>query len=137
MARLRDGLGDQPGSGKELNENILASLEFLFKVVTPGLEMINPGLDGVVIRAKRLDGKAAAPAVVDEGLHWSFAPDICLGVSPLQDRGKGILAIAKNVGVDSDFFAGDAFDRKAAGVDLRSDRFDDDSAATAKLGQRS
>ena len=56
---------------------------------------------------------------------------------PLQDGGKSIVAVAKNVGFHSDLFAWDALDRKASGIDLRGDRFDTDTAATAKLSERS
>jgi hypothetical protein len=76
-----------------------------------------------------IDRKRRAKAIVSERLHRAALPFLCVVAPPAELRSDRIVAVGEHVGFDRYTLADHAFDRKAAGIDLRCDSFDDDASA--------
>src|SRR5512138_1571514 len=92
--------------------------------MAPGLEMIHPGAEGIVITPDFPDPELAAPAIVNERLHGHIGPAVLTFLAILQHAGKHIMAIDEGVDFCHNGLADGAFDRIAATVDLGADALD-------------
>ena len=105
----------------------------LADLVEPGAERVAPGLDRELVAGVALERKAAGPAVVVDEAHRRAAP-LGLAGNAVEHRGGDLLvAVGEDVGPDLDGIADDALDRRAAAVDLRPHRLDDDAALAVGL----
>ena len=105
----------------------------LADLVEPGAERVAPGLDRELVTGVALERKATGPAVVVDEAHRRAAP-LGLAGNAVQHRGGDLLvAVGEDVGPHLDGIADDAFRRRAAAVDLRPDRLDDDAALAVGL----
>src|SRR5439155_17920984 len=62
----RRGLLDHAGAGLELDLHVLSRLQALGELLAPGLEVVDPGLDGESIVAELRDRELPTPAVIDQ-----------------------------------------------------------------------
>ena len=103
---------------------ILTSFVFFDQAANPGLEGIDPCLDGVEVSRLRCDPELALPAVIIDEAHRSFAP-LVFGIRPVQDHGtQDVVAIDENVRLDDDVLPHRAFDGIFSRVNFRLDALD-------------
>ena len=117
---------DAEGEGDVLCGIVLGG-ETLGEVVGPGVEVIDPGLNGEVPAAELVDGEDSGPEVVIEGGEDGSLPFALRGVAIEQTSGDVIVSVAEDGSCDFDDVAEDAFGWMAAIVDRWLDLFDDDS----------
>ena len=118
LRRARGGSLKHLGSRDQFGAEFHAGLEFLVQVAVPGLEMVDPGLDGVRVQPEFGDGELTAPAVIHQRLHQD------LRVSKPQHGGDHIMPVSKNVGFDDVLLADGTFDRESPCVNFRFNAFD-------------
>jgi hypothetical protein len=102
-------------------------VETLAKVGAPGIEVVDPGLDGEDPGAEAICGEASCPHVVGKGRHGGGAPVGLTFRFIEQPGGDMIMAVRKDGGGDFDLVAQEATGGIAAAVDLGLDLFDDNS----------
>ena len=86
----------------------------------PARERVNPSFHG--IRSWRFSSKkflAPRQAIVNDQFHQRIVPTGFAHHSPLQRRRDNIVAFLKNIGLDDQSLAGNAFDGVTAAVDSR------------------
>ena len=93
-----------------------ACLKLDRKFVLPAREPVNPGLHGVFVEGVFIKGTRPAPAIVNDQFHRRLVPTGFAHHSPLQRRRDNIVAFLKNIGLDDQIFAGNAFDGVTAAV---------------------
>ena len=76
--------------------------EALPEVGAPGVEVVDPGLDGELPGAELVDGEAGGPEVVGERGHGDGAPAPFAGVAVEQACGDMVVAVGEDGGGDDD-----------------------------------
>src|SRR3569623_632034 len=97
-------------------------------------EVSDPGAYGIPVAAQAVNEDIAAPAVVTEELHRSFAPLVFRRVAPQQHARDQVVAVGEGIGFDLDAFAQRTFDGETAAIDLRGHGFDHHAAPAVFLG---
>ena len=64
----------QGGADLQVDSYVLCRVDAFGEVARPGLESIDPGLDGVVVAAHPFHHEVAIPAVVDDVPQWLLVP---------------------------------------------------------------
>jgi len=89
------------------------------------LKAVDPGFDGVAVRANAGDAEFSAPAVATGGFHGNGLR-LWLGFVPEEDAaGDPIVAIGEDFSFDDEAVCNNSLDRESAAVDLRPNTFDD------------
>ncbi len=117
---------DAEGDGNVLRGICLRS-EALGEVMNPGVEVVDPGIDGEVPEAEFVGGEGGGPAVIGERGEVGGEPLALRCVAVVQTGGDVIVSVAEDGGGDVDGVAEDALGRIAAIVDGWLDLFDEDS----------
>ena len=124
-------LAEQAGALDGIDLLVGACLLLEFKSMTPGGELVSPGLDSVDIAAGRIRHERARPAVVAVHGH-RLAPPLAVDLAaPDQGCGDHLVSVAVDIRPHFDGLADDPFDRKAAAIDRGEDVFDMESAGRA------
>src|SRR5215208_2246865 len=97
---------------------LLAQLE------APGRERVAPAAHRVAVAGVARERNAAAPAIVVDERHRPFAPGLVIRGPIADGRTELVVTVAEDVGFDLQHVADDAFDRKAASVDLGGNPLD-------------
>ena len=88
------------------------------EVATPRQETIRPGPDRIAVAARRPGPEAPPPAVVRQGRHRDFPPEVLFFGAPEELRDHRVVPVGEAVRLHDDQIAGDPLDRKASAVDL-------------------
>jgi hypothetical protein len=111
---------------QQLAGQLHAGLVLLAQLLGPGEERVPPGRDRVPVGGVLLERKAAAPAVVDQGLHLGLRPGLVAHFAVAQHDADHVVAVGEDVRLHLQPVAHDPLHREAAPVDLRRDLLDDD-----------
>ena len=100
------------------------------QIGAPGVEVIDPGLDGVEPVAEFVHGEGGGPEIVGEGasVAWNASLVRCRA-GRANVAGDVVVAIGEDCSGDRDGIAEDSSCGIAAAVDLRLNFFDDDTFA--------
>jgi hypothetical protein len=101
--------------------------EALLQVGAPGVEVIDPCLEGVEPVAELVDREGDSPEIVGEGRQRRGAPVFFAGVPVKQASGDVVVAVTEDCRGHGDGVAEDSLCGIAAAIDLRLDFFDDDT----------
>ncbi len=127
-------LAQQAGAVEKFDAHLLAGGGLLLQSFTPGGEVVDPGLDGVVDVALFDDRDAGPPGVVAQRHHARLA-DLRLVRQPVaHHRLQGVVAVDEDVGGHGEHFPHRPFGGKASPLHLRGEIFDDDSASAVGHG---
>ena len=126
-------LGHERGHLEQFARDILAGVDFLAQLLSPGRNSIDPALDRVFVATRRPDGKDGRPSVVAERFHRDRRP-LCVTGAMIEQRGRyRVVAVGKDVRGDDDPIARRPLDRKPPIVDPRADALDDDAADEGRV----
>ena len=96
----------------EFARDALAIAEFEFNFVLPRRNVIDPGLNGVVVKPLLLNRERAAPAIIVRRGHGVFVPNRAGVMFGQEPDGQKIMPIGKNGGFDRDRVARNSFNRR-------------------------
>jgi len=111
--------------------NVLVRGDFFADFLEPTAESIGPRLDGIDVAADGGERHSPDPAIqplTDLG-HGGFLPNLVDRGAMADHRRQLVMPFLVDLGPDLQDVADLAFHRKAAGIDLGRDPFDDDGAA--------
>lgn len=109
---------------------------FLAQFVAEAGEVIDPGLDAVLVRALLGHTERALPGIVALVAHGHAVPMVFAQAPPTDQDGQLVMAIGEHVACNLDTLALHGLDRKGPGVDHRCGVFNGDPGQQQSLGQR-
>ena len=129
----RAGLLGDANALDGLEAHVEAGAALLLKLAEPSRPVVAPRLDRELVTRVALEREAAAPAIVVEERHRGPAP-FEFGRRAIEHLRRDLLVtVGEDVGPDLDRLADDALHWRAAAVDLRPHRLDDDAVVAGGL----
>ena len=133
LRRPRRGGLDNPRGHLQLWGDVLAGLDALGELAAPGLEAVDPGLEGEPVAAEFGDGELGPPAVVGQWHHRDLDPAGAGFMAVADGGGDGVVAVGEDVGLDRHLVAERPLGGKAPAVDLGRHGLDGDALAALNL----
>ena len=109
---------------QKVHGNILTGLDLLSEVAAPRLEVIDPGLERILVVPHFRHPEAAAPAVVRELAHGRFVPGRPFRAPVAQYRRERVVAVSEDIRSHHHLVTHDALDGKSPAFDLGLDAVD-------------
>ena len=121
------GGADELGPFEQLACHVLAGIDPLAQVATPGGERIDPGRDRVLVTAPLGNDEPASPTVVDQRGHRGAGVAGHVDIAVDERGAEHLVTFGEDIGGDDHLLADGPLDREPSTVDLGPDALNDDA----------